>query len=163
MVRLTYDDRLRCDGEAVPAAIDFLDTRFFAEQDDFGSSRQLPEPAAVRASRPDQTSGKVAFEDLGVFIKFGQQHKVSIEEAQAMQAIRRALPDSEIPVPELIAWRSIEDINFIYMSYVKGSTLTSSWSDLTQEEKSTISDQLRRMTDSLRSIEHDHTEPFIGP
>lgn len=159
MVHLTYDSSL--DANPIPNAIDFLETQFFREHES-GSSRQLPEPATLRALRPGQHSGNVVFEDLGLFVKFGQDHKVSIEEAQTMQAMRRAFPGNEIPLPELFGWRRRDGINFIYMSLVAGTTLESAWPTLTEEEKASITDQLRNMIDLLRSIEQNHTEPFIG-
>lgn len=159
MVHLTYDKALHADPP--PISVDFLETRFFREHGS-GSSSQLPEPASLRALRPDTNSGIVRFEKLGLFVKYGLEHKVGIEEAQTLQAIHRAFPNNEIPVPELVAWRRSEGVNFIYMSLVDGITLESCWMELTEAEKTTITNQLQDAVQSLRSMQQHHGESFIG-
>ena len=159
MAQFTYDASLR--SNPPPAALDFRDTQFFRKHAS-GSSPQLPAPAILRALRPGKHSGTVIFEDLGLFVKFGANHKVSIEEAQTMQAIRRAFPNKEIPIPKLFGWRRSEDINFIYMSLIPGVTLEASWPTLNEPEKASISNQLERMVSLLRTLKQYPTQQFIG-
>jgi hypothetical protein len=90
----------------------------------------LPPPTDVLAQRPNARFGIVRYERLGVLVKFGLPRKVKIEEAQALQALRRAFRNDEVPVPELYGWKSINGYNFVYMSIVPGQTLRDTWQDL---------------------------------
>lgn len=159
MSQLLYDASLHSDPP--PAALDFRDTRFFHRNAD-GSSAELPSPATVRAMCPGAHSGNVNFEHLGLFVKFGFDYHVSIEEAQTLQALPRAFPDNEISIPELFGWRREEDINFIYMSLIPGTTLKASWPTLTEQEKTYILQQLERMVSLLRTLRQHSDHPLIG-
>lgn len=159
MTHLTFDACLRTSPS--PEALDFRDTHFFCANGS-GTTAVLPSPAAVRALRSNDTSGHVIFEDLGLFVKFGETHKVSIEEAQTLQAIRRAFPNEEIPVPELYGWRRSDGINFIYLSLVRGVSLETCWSTLNGEEKTSISKQLEHIVSLLKSLKQPTTQHLIG-
>ena len=116
MREFSYDANLG--SKPPPTAIDFQDTQFFRES--LGSvPAQLPEPASILEIYSKGESGYVVFQELRLFVKHGRDYKVSIEEAQAIQAVKRAFPNNEIPIPELVAWRRLGHINFIYMSLVE--------------------------------------------
>lgn len=110
MPQLTYDD--------------FSSTTTFI--DDLGhqpNEISLPSPSAVRARNYDNEFGTVSFPDLSLFVKYGPPYKVSINEARTLQALGRAFPNGEVPIPQFYGWRCEEGINFIYMSLVPGDTL----------------------------------------
>lgn len=159
MATFAYDASL--DAQPAPAALDFHDTQFFLNNAS-GCSPQLPTPASLRALCPGQQSGTVVLKDLGLFVKFGPYHKVSVEEAQTMQAVRRAFPNNEVLIPELVAWRRSENINFIYMSLIPGVTLEDSWPSLTEKEKVSITTQLKHMVSLLRTLRQHPAQQFIG-
>lgn len=48
----------------------------------------------------------------------------------------------QVPVPELVAWRSENETNSIYFGLVSGVTLEFCWSTLTTVERMTIAEQL---------------------
>ncbi|KAF2161289.1 hypothetical protein M409DRAFT_28327 [Zasmidium cellare ATCC 36951] len=160
MEQLTFDASLRT--ELAPCAVDFPKTSFFRFQGRSPNKPALPTTAEVRARAGCDDGGYVAFPDLKLFVKFGRSHNVSLEEAQMLQAVRRAFPNNQIPVPELVAWRAEDEINYIYMSLIPGTTLESCWPELTLEEKTRISDQLGRMVSSLRSIHKAPGTEYVG-
>jgi len=143
MPRLIFDDSLRT--ELNPNAVDFPETTFFRHQEEedspSSSCQKLPTLTEVRGYTGNESYGSVALPELGLFVKWGRKHLVRIEEAQSLQAIRRAFPNND-RVPELIAWRSEDDTNYVYMSLVPEVALGSCWSTLTIAERTTIADQL---------------------
>nr|POF13696.1 hypothetical protein CFP56_02719 [Quercus suber] len=159
MAQLSYDARLT--SNPPPTAVDFRDTDFFRIHAS-GSSNALPSPTTIRALLPGCNSGSVVLNDLGLFVKFGAYHKVSIEEAQTIQALRRTFSNKELPIPELVGWRRTGDVNFIYMSLVPGVTLEACWPTLSEQERALISQQLKRMVESLRTLKQRSTRRFIG-
>lgn len=162
MPQFSFHDSLRT--ELHPCAVDFPETSFFGPRQASlnGSSPELPTPTEVREYTGNENYGTVALPELGLFVKWGREHLVRIEEAQSLQAIRRAFLNNEVPVPELVAWRSEDDINYLYMSLVPGVTLDSCWSTLTTEERSTIADQLGETLTTLRSVRQSHGNEYIG-
>ncbi|KAK3698975.1 hypothetical protein LTR37_016666 [Vermiconidia calcicola] len=122
----------------------------------------LPPPEAVLSKRPQDPLGVVHFENLGVVVKYGPPHKVRLEEAQAIQAIRRAFPGNEVPVPELYGWKTYEGRNFIYMSQMPGMTLKEAWANLSLTEKQSVTAQIGHIVSALRDIPHPSCYPYIG-
>ena len=48
------------------------------------------------------------------------------------------IPNDDIPVPEVFAWRKHDDRVYIHMSLVPGKTLRDSWSCLTTRDKASL-------------------------
>ncbi|KAB8215202.1 hypothetical protein BDV33DRAFT_195427 [Aspergillus novoparasiticus] len=139
--------------------IDFTDTLFFTTS----PNRHLPAPAQVRAlskdidTRPQPTP--IIFENLNLIVKFGLY--VTIVEALNLWMVKKVFHD-KAPVPELFGWRvDEEDYMFIYTELIEGPTLDECWNRLGTIEKSAISDQLSRITVTLRQLEQDPSDQFI--
>jgi hypothetical protein len=140
--------------------IDFLDSSFFKLH---GSSQRLPAPAEVRAlsgaglMRPRPLP--VRFENLGLIVKFG--YHVMVYEAQCLLITKRLLGD-EVPAPEVYGWRVDDDQVFIYMQLIQGQALIDQWDSLGISDKMAVCDQLHGIVTSLRSVEQDPDDTFIG-
>jgi hypothetical protein len=140
--------------------MDFLESSFFKDN---VPGRRLPTPAEVRAlsgtnqARPQPPP--VRFEHLNLIVKFGPH--VTVAEAQCLWVIKRVLRD-EVPVPEVYGWRVDGGNVFIYMQFVRGETLKDQWDFLSVADKSTVCDHLRQITTSLRQVEQDPNDSFIG-
>lgn len=161
MLGSAFENSLRT--ERHPGTLDFPDTAFFRRQkaSSSDSRQELPTPNEVREYAGNADYGTVTLPDLGVFVKWGREDLVRIEEAQSLQAVRRAFPNNEVPFPELVAWRSQAYINYIYMSLVPGVTLSSRWSTLITGEWATIADQLGEFLKTLRSV-RQRSDEYVG-
>lgn len=157
---LQFDDSLLPD--ALTDDVEFRNTSYFRVAARSIPVPPLPPPAAVLAERPHAHSGTVRYEHLGLIVKFGLAHKVRVEEAQALQAVRRASPHNEVPVPELYGWKSSAGYNFIYMSLLPGQTLNSVWASLSTPERESIAEQLSRMVSKLRGLKQFPSKDCIG-
>lgn len=109
--------------------------------------------------KPNPQPEPVRFEELGLIIKFGPH--VTVEEALCIWAIRRVL-HTHVPVPEVYGWRVDGPEVFIYMELIRGDTLKDRWDALSDDEKTSICDQLRKITTSFRGLEQDPQDAFIG-
>ncbi|ELR09972.1 hypothetical protein VC83_06374 [Pseudogymnoascus destructans] len=140
--------------------MDFLESSFFKNN---GPNRCLPMPAEVRAlSGTNQAMPQplpVIFEHINLIVKFGPH--VAIAEAQCLWVIKRVLCD-EVPVPEVYGWRVDGRDVFIYMQYVRGERLKDRWDSLSIADKTSVCDQIREITTSLRQVEQDPNDSFIG-
>lgn len=148
MAQFAYDEVL----DISTYAIDFRQTSFFLRQGQDHTGAELPLPSAVRAKRPGNYFGIVTFPEMRLLVKYGPEHKVAIHEAQTLQALRRAFPNNDVLAPELLGWRSEDDINYLYMSLMPGVTLDDVWTTLSNSEKEHVVDQLRESLSSLRSL-----------
>lgn len=145
--------------DGTESSMDFLDSSFF--QNDRGQC--LPTPAEVfalsgdgpRESRPPP----VIFEHLNLLVKWGRY--VTIAEAQCLWIIKRDL-GNEVPVPEIYGWRVDGDYVFLYMELIRGVTLKHQWDSMNDFDKTSVCEQLNKMISSLRSVEQDPQDPFIG-
>jgi len=144
--------------------VDVPDSCFFRSRNASSEfpSPELPTPTEVREYTGNRNYSFVALPKLGLFVKWGREHLVRIEEAQSLQAVCRAFPSNEVPVPELVAWRSEASIKYLYMSLLPGVTLGSCWSTLTSEERTTIADQLGNILTTLRSVRQCHRTEYVG-
>lgn len=61
-------------------------------------------------------------------------------------------PVREVPIPRLYAMYREADELYIVMEFISGHPLSDIWPSLSEEEKSPIVDQLRRVYDSLRAL-----------
>jgi hypothetical protein len=139
--------------------MDFLDTSFFKEH-----KGDLPAPAKVKALGNESWKKKpVVFDDLGVLVKFGPG--VTVAEAQCLWMIKRVF-HGKIPVPEVFGWR-VEEIDgndwvFIYIELIRGDTLQSRWDHLNTSDKEVICSELCDILNTLRQLEQDPSDQFIG-
>jgi hypothetical protein len=104
--------------------------------------------------------GFVRFEELNLNVKFGP--RVSTLDALNPWVVRRLFKD-KVPVPEVFGWR-IDDHGyvFIYMELIKGPALLEHWGLLDTAGKGAVSDQLAVLVQSLRQLEQDPSDQFIG-
>jgi aminoglycoside phosphotransferase (APT) family kinase protein len=75
--------------------------------------------------------------------------------------IKKVLGD-EVPVPELYSWRIDGRDVFIYMEYLQGETLKDRWDSLTDADKTSTCYYLWQIIASLRQVEQDPDDAFIG-
>lgn len=137
-----------------------------AERDFVGSSffkppgRKLPTPAHVK-SLDTRKEGIVRLPGMQLAVKFGP--RVTVEEAVTMWAIRK-LYDHQIPGPELFGWRSFQNEVFIYMELIQGVTMEKRWNDpdIADSDRLSLCKQLRQMMSSLRQLQHEPGDMFIG-
>lgn len=142
------------------AEMDFLDSSFFATGP---VQKSLPTPSEVTARSKDHKSTPqptpVKFECLDLIVKFGPH--VVVEEALCLHMIHKAFSD-KVPVPEVYGWKVEGGCVFIYMELIRGESLHDRWDSLSDSEKTLICDQLRQIVSSLRQVEQDPADPFIG-
>ena len=82
---------------------------------------------------------------MGLLVKYGKH--ITNAEAQCLWAIKHHLP--EVPVLDVYGWcRDGKDM-FIYMEFILGVTLEERWNSLNEEEKHSVSEQLRQMVQAL--------------
>lgn len=79
-----------------------------------------------------------------------------------MHAIHGAFSKDDIPVPELFGWRIDDDVTYVYMELVSGTTLADVWSDLTEDEKVSIEEEMKRISGSLKSMQRPQSHDLIG-
>lgn len=139
--------------------VEFHGTSFFRSR---VPSPRLPLPIEILQIHKNRENAVVKFEDLNLAVKYGPPRCVRLEEAQTMIAIKQAFANHEVPVPEVYGWKRYGDTTFIYMSLVPGETLREGWPSLTEDEKKTIRDDLKRVIGSLRRLRQDPAEQFIG-
>lgn len=160
LLSLSYDKAL--DNSSIPSSYDVLTSSFFRRSNDAASRPQLPDTVQVRVRAGHQNFGKAWFKDIGVFVKFGGEDRVRLEEAQSIQAVWRAFNGECMLIPELFGWRRTENVNYIYMSYIDGQTLEQSWPALYEEEKLAMAEQLRSFLDCLRTKILPSAQQLIG-
>ena len=124
-----------------------------------GPESSLPLPAEVRANQGQGQYGPVQFESLNLLVKYGKD--ITVAEGQCLWALRRFLP-SQVPVPEVYGWCEDNGEIFVYMELVKGVTLEKKWESLSEQEREIICDQLRVMSLSLRNLQQDPKDQFVG-
>lgn len=86
------------------------------------------------------------FEEFGLIVKFGPH--VTVEEALCLLAIRSMFHD-DVPVPEVYGWRVDGLEVFIYIELIRGDTLMDRWDAFSNDDRTSICDQLRKSTTSL--------------
>lgn len=93
-------------------SFDFLDSSFFSNPDDASPRPELPSPQQVHEASGARMGhpGVWHFQELGVLVKFRNHTIVHIEEALAPRFINKMFPTSQIPTPEVFAWKSIGDV-----------------------------------------------------
>ncbi|KAL2871719.1 aminoglycoside phosphotransferase family protein [Aspergillus lucknowensis] len=115
-----------------------------ARSKDFKST---PQPAPVK------------FDNLNLIVKFGPH--VVVEEALCLRILQKTLADT-VPVPEVYGWRVEGAYACIYMELIQGESLYNRWDYLGDRGRASICHQLRDIVSSLREVEQDPTDPFIG-
>ncbi|RDB28922.1 hypothetical protein Hypma_016123 [Hypsizygus marmoreus] len=139
----------------------FWDSSFFTRP---GAPPILPSPpeilAAAERLKPNTWLKRtIWYPDLGLVVKYGLE--VDPREGQCLWAIRRFLGDA-IPVPEVYGWSTYDQYGFIYMELIQGMTLEERWDSLGEEERLGVCDELHRMVKSLRRLQQDPEDQFVG-
>lgn len=138
--------------------VDFRETSFFCDKD-----ANLPSPLEVYARQGQYTGQRVTiFKELNLVVKLGSPRDGRLEEALTMQALRKAFPGGEVPVPEVFGCRNHNDTQFVYMSLVPGVSLSKAWDELKAEDKVSICDQLGRVHSHLLSLSQGVSGGFVG-
>ncbi|KAL2217267.1 kinase-like domain-containing protein [Thermoascus aurantiacus ATCC 26904] len=134
---------------------DFRDSSFHQQS-------QLPSPDEVRAQaqaqhragiNPDRrkvlcsesphwSPPPVVFESLGLFVKWGGP--------------------GGVPVPEIYGWRTDGGEVFLYLQLLRGQTLEQAWEAMGMEDRVRVCQELRTCLSSLRRLEQDPVDPFVG-
>jgi hypothetical protein len=138
---------------------DFLDSSFFSTK----PGQCLPTPSEVTGRSPDFPTNPrpapIRFENLNLIVKFGLC--VGIEEALCLRLIKKHLAD-RVPVPEVYGWRVDGPYVFIYMQLIQGETLHNRWDSLRVSDRELICNQLGEIVSSLRQVEQDPMDTYIG-
>jgi hypothetical protein len=146
--------------EATTTEMDFRDSSFFKSRPD---QKRLPSPAEVTARSKDFKStprpAPVKFDSLNLIVKFGPH--VVVEEALCLRMLPKILAD-KVPVPEVYGWRVEGPYVFIYMELIQGESLYNRWDYLNNLDKASICHQLRDIISSIRQVNQDPMDPFIG-
>jgi hypothetical protein len=148
--------------EHLSSEMDFLDSTFFSQ----GVGRMLPTAEEVRARAPASSfllpdPPPVTFPELRLLVKWGPVPQVTPHEALCLRALRTTFGD-KFPVPEVFGWRVVDDVTFIYMCLIDGTTLNDRWPDLTDTEKAYACGHLRNIITALRSVRQGPSDTFIG-
>lgn len=138
--------------------VDFRETSFFSNKD-----AKLPSPAGVYARQGQYRGKRIAmFKELNLVVKLGSPEEGRLEEALAMQALRKTFPGGEVPVSEISGCKTHNDTQFTYMSLVPGLSFSKAWDGLKAEDKVSICDQLGRIQSHLLSLGQGTSESFVG-
>ncbi|KAM0557028.1 hypothetical protein ACHAPJ_005708 [Fusarium lateritium] len=153
---------MRIDVPALPditqAEMDFPDSSFFQSSDI--PRPQLPSPISILEEYGDSGANVIKIETLSLVVKINYESHLNLEEVQTMWAIRKAFPNNDVPVPEVLGWRKYDDRVFLYMSLVPGETLRDAWSSLTANDKASLQTKLRDIVGFLRRL--TQTPEIIG-
>lgn len=141
---------------------DNLKSSFFQTRSALGSAPRLPSPGEVLQRNAGEGYGVIKYEELNLVVKYGSPSELRVEGAVAMHAIQQAFSRDDIPVPELFGWRTYDRKSFIYMELLPGTTLSQTWSDLTEVEKVLIARELKQIVANLRSIKPPRDLNHIG-
>ena len=151
--------KIRFDAVQLPdrrqASMDFLDSSFFQDHE---SGKSLPTPAEVRALNSNSTANKL-FDHLNLLVKYGPS--ITISEAQSLWMVNK-LPRERVPVPEIYDWRVDGRDVFIYTELIHLETLKHRREFLSIEDKTAVCDQLHQMIGTLREVEQNPQNQFIG-
>lgn len=63
-------------------------------------------------------------------VKLGSPQDDQLDEALAMQVLRKAFPGGEVPVPEIFGYKTHNGTQFIYLSLVPGLSFSKAWDEL---------------------------------
>ncbi|TQV92188.1 hypothetical protein IF1G_09260 [Cordyceps javanica] len=148
------------------SSVTFQKSSFFLRN---GKHAAFPTPSEILATSVAQTPSNglftaapstLAFENLGLLVKFGREPVVNIAEGQCLWMIQPAVPG--IPVPEIYGWTQEGDLTFLFMELVPGITLKSMWCSLSHSERTQICTELRNMVRDMRRLRQEAGQSFIG-
>lgn len=139
--------------------IEFRETSFFSNDKD----AKLPSPLEVYARQGQYSGSRIAiFKELNLVVKLGSPQDGRLEEALTMQALRKAFPGGEVPVPEIFGCKTHNGTHFIYMGLVPGLSFSKAWDELKAEDKLSICNQLGGIQSHLMSLGQSTSEAFVG-
>lgn len=82
-------------------------------------------------------------------------------EGQCLYAVRHFLKGG-VPVPEIYGWRTDGGEVFLYLQLLRGQTLEQAWEAMGMEDRVRVCQELRTCLSSLRRLEQDPVDPFVG-
>ena len=138
-------------------AIVFKDSKFFSDN---RPGCVLPSPTEVRANKGPSHLGFSRFDSLNLFVKYGKD--ITISEGQCLWAIRQHFTPNQVPVPQVYGWCEDGGEVFIYMELSQGITLENRWESLSKQDKIKICEQLQAILLSLRKLQQDPKDQFLG-
>ncbi|KAK9318377.1 hypothetical protein V1522DRAFT_396820 [Lipomyces starkeyi] len=138
----------------------FPESSFFKER----RAPALPTPAEIRAIKVSGTASfnrplPVMIPLLGLVVKYGAD--VTIIEAQTQIVVREKL-QGQVPIPKVFGWTKDEGQRFIYMSLIEGEALQERWSDIDNNERQAICEELKHLVKAWRALEQDKHDRYIG-
>lgn len=142
----------------------FPESSFFRER----RASAFPTPAKIRAI--NEASGDayatnlnrpppVMIPSLGLVVKYGAD--VTVLEAQTQMKVREQL-QGQVPTPEVFGWIEDGRQRFIYMSLIQGETLQERWSDMNENERRAVCEELRHIVKAWRALTQDKQDCYIG-
>lgn len=108
-------------------------------------TKQIREAANIVSQRTGQTIVTIGTE---LFVKYGRA--TSEREGQTLLYIEEKLP--KLPVPRLYAMYYDHDDLFIVMERIRGPSLDTVWSGLSDDDKQSITRSLRETFDEMRRL-----------
>ncbi|PWY81890.1 phosphotransferase family protein [Aspergillus heteromorphus CBS 117.55] len=138
----------------------FRDSSFYREN----PRAALPTPSEVRAiSKKSAGTQHISFNrpppvmisSLGLVVKYGAD--VTVVEAQTQLMLSKHLK-GQIPIPDVFGWIEDGGQSFLYMSLIQGETLQERWSDMNEDERLSVCQELNRMVkaEGLEGFEARH-------
>jgi hypothetical protein len=105
--------------------------------------------AMERGKQPHASGGRTVIQiDPEVVVKSGRE--VDHDEVAIMEHIHRV--SKEFPLPQPLGSVTYNDMTFIFMTLVKGTSLQEIWSSLSVDLKTAVRDQLNVILSNLRSL-----------
>lgn len=68
----------------------------------------------------------------------------------------------QVPIPRVFARAKDGGQVFIYMSLIEGATLQERWSDINEDERQSVCEELKHMVKVWRALEQDSHGHYIG-
>ncbi|RVD83814.1 uncharacterized protein DFL_005588 [Arthrobotrys flagrans] len=129
-------------------------------------NRELPSPSEIRdryiatteyleRARPPPS----IYPDQNLLVKWGTE--ITIAEGQCLYFLKQNL-SSEINVPEIYAWRQEDGFTFLYMELIDGKQLDKVWDEVSEDERESICQCLKKMVSSLKRLKQGPEDRFIG-
>jgi aminoglycoside phosphotransferase len=68
----------------------------------------------------------------------------------------------QVPIPEVFGWTEDEGQTFIYMSLIEDKTLQERWSNMNNNERRAICEELKHLVKAWRDLEQDRHDRYVG-
>ncbi|KAK2737105.1 hypothetical protein FQN57_000444 [Myotisia sp. PD_48] len=68
----------------------------------------------------------------------------------------------QVPIPEVYGWAEDGGQGFLYMSLIEGDTLEERWTDMSEEERQAVCNDIRPLVQAWRGLKQDKDASYIG-